>query len=196
MLSRRWLLFALVGLAVGLLLATQRVQATDDEPLEPLGLPGVREYLVLAVDGRDPKVLLLGTERGVFRTRDGGVHWVLAGLDGRKVSAIVARESAYVAGDGTYTARSDDRGRTWRIALLASPHPTQIVAHPRNPKLLLSLRGDLLRSTDGGKTWLGTELEAATAAWSPSESKVAYAISTDGQLYRSGDAGATWQVAG
>jgi hypothetical protein len=170
---RRWLLFATVGLVVGLMVAAQRVQAPEEEVLEPLGLPGVREYRTLVVDATDPAVLLLGTERGIFRTRDGGVRWYLAGLDGRSVDAIERRGRGYVvAGDG-FTARGDAGGETWRIARVARrPRPVKPI--PR---------------TEGG-------LDIVTTAESPSEPGVLFAIASDGQLYRSEDAGATWQVAG
>jgi hypothetical protein len=170
---RGWLLFAIVGLVVGLSIATQRAPAPEEEVLEPLGLPGVREYRTLVVDRVDPAVLLLGTERGIFRTRDGGVRWYLAGLDGRSVDAIERRGNGYVAAGDGFTARGDAGGETWRIARVGR-RPRPVEPKPR---------------TENG-------LDIVTIAESPSEPGVLFAIASDGQLYRSSNAGATWQVAG
>jgi hypothetical protein len=197
--ARRWILLPLAALAVGLLIAAQgapRGGGDGDAPVEPLGLPGVREYHALVVDGRDPKVMLLGTERGVFRTRDGGVRWLLAGLDGRAVAALAQRGAGYVAAGPGYAAESDDRGVTWRVARIAGPHSTTTVVHPDNKELMLAFDRGLRSSTDGGRVWRDAGVDAAAAAWSPSEREVAYAAGVDGQLYVTRDAGETWQVAG
>jgi photosystem II stability/assembly factor-like uncharacterized protein len=170
-LPRRWLLLPVFGVALGLLFAGQGLRAPEsDDILEPLGLPGAREYRVLVVDDRDPAVMLLGTERGIFRTRDRGVRWRLAGLDGHSVTAVERRGTAYVAGGPGYAARSTDRGLTWRVVAAAPPQPATRTH--------------------------GHAVGATAATSSPSEPRVAYAIGRDGQLYRSEDAGATWHVAG
>jgi photosystem II stability/assembly factor-like uncharacterized protein len=194
---RSWILLPLAALLLGLFFAAQRVQAPEsEEPLEPLGLPGVREYRVLVVDDVDPKVLLLGTERGIFRTRDGGIRWYLVGLDGRVIDAIVRDDGEYVAGGDGVSAISHDRGQTWASTTRTPPRRQALVRSELDPRYVLDVREGFRRSLDSGETWTDVALDAAAAAWSPTSPRDAYAVGNDGQLYRTRDAGATWDIAG
>ena len=107
-----WILLPLTGILIGILIATQRPPAAGPEVLAQGGLPAVAEYGSLLVDDER---FLLGSERGVFLTRDEGASWGLAGLDGRNFSALAQTKGGIVwAGGPDGLARSDDGGETWR----------------------------------------------------------------------------------
>ncbi len=73
----------------------------------------------LAVDPRDPTILVAGTiDRGIERSTDGGVSWTPArGLDGARVEALAIdprSPSTFYAGTGERGVyRSIDRGLSW-----------------------------------------------------------------------------------
>jgi photosystem II stability/assembly factor-like uncharacterized protein len=157
-----------------------------------IGLADTRQIGALIVDPHDPNVVLVAaighafgpnTERGVFRTADGGKTW-------------------------TRVLYKDER--TGAIDLAADPHNSKIVYAAlwqvrRQPWTFESggPGSGLYRSTDGGLTWTqlkGNGLPAGIlgridVAISPIDSKRVYAMieAKEGGLYRSDDAGATWQ---
>lgn len=130
------------------------------------------------------------TVNSVFESTNGGDTWAgkasKARFDGmyytRTVQVVDAAgdELLLAIGDctpGTRTAiyRSGDRGETWAQALLhTAPNSTvwAFGAHPSDRSLLFAgtKYGDLLRSTDGGRSWFKEwrEFSEITAvAWTP-----------------------------
>jgi photosystem II stability/assembly factor-like uncharacterized protein len=157
---------------------------------------GLRETSQIArviLDPRDPKRILVAalgdpfrdsTERGIFRSTDGGRTWSKTLYAGPAVGA------------------SD---------LAADPHNPDVLYAGmwrfRRTSWSLTSGGDddgLYKSTDGGVTWhklTGAGLPSGpvgriAVAFAPSDSKRIYAIveSKDGLLWRSDDAGATWKL--
>lgn len=80
----------------------------------PRGLPPTPDYHSLLVDAADPDRLLLGTHVGLYESRNGGVTWRFAGLEGKDAMHL-ARErdgTLWVAGHEVLE-RSEDGGATW-----------------------------------------------------------------------------------
>ena len=198
---RSFLIFPLAALALGFLLAGLRgpPTAVEEGALEVVGLPPRLEYGALLVDARRPQLLYVGTDDGVYLTRNAGRDWRSSGLDGERIDAL-----AQLGGETVSAAAA---ARVWRLGEggwvrdPSRPEPLGWRAQPdpNDPTRQLDTGAALRLSTDSGKTWR-TVLEASggvhAAGWSPSERGVAYAVGGDGQLYRSDDAGETWLVAG
>ncbi|MFQ5419124.1 MAG: WD40/YVTN/BNR-like repeat-containing protein [Anaerolineae bacterium] len=117
---------------------------------------------------------------------------------------------------------SDDGGRTWReiiTGLWPTSQPrdgemvTQIVFAPSNPQILYATTGTavcyqsgecqssvgkgVIISQDGGETWAQTGLSGGNVlgvAVSPQNSSLLFAGLHSGELYRSNNAGQTWQL--
>jgi photosystem II stability/assembly factor-like uncharacterized protein len=167
----------------------------------------------LAVHPRNPRVLFLGSEQGLFRSDDGADSWnrVASPLDGLQIWSILL-----VPGDpdvilaGTCPARifrSADAGRTWNEAdvrmrldcpRIMHTRVTALCAHGDNPQTVwagVEIDG-VYRSRDGGQSWqpLGTGLSSqdihALAHVNKSGRLLA---STNNDLNVSRDDGAAWQ---
>ena len=158
-----------------------------------LGLAQTSQIARVLLDPRDAKrvvVAALGdpfrdsTERGVFRTTDGGKTWTKTLYAGPGVGAS----------DLAMDPKNPDvlYAGLWRFR--------------RSAWNLTSGGADdgIYKSTDGGVTWkrlTGNGLPAGTTgrialAIAPSDAKRIYALveSSDGLLWRSDDAGATWKL--
>jgi len=162
-----------------------------------LGLAATRHIAAIAVDPRDPDVVFVAAqgspwkdtpERGIYRSTDGGANWklVLHVSDGAGASALSM--------DPTnprilYAGFWDHRRKPW---VIRSGGPGSGV----------------WKSVDGGDTWdrLGTEkgpeegglpklMGKVGVAVSPAEPDRVWAMieADDGGLFRSDDAGKTWQ---
>ncbi len=132
------------------------------------------------------------TERGLYKTIDGGKHWALV-LKGANASTgcsglTMDPTNPDVLLSGTWDFRR--KGWTFRSGGDGPTAPSGSA---------------LYRTTDGGKTW--TPLAAGTkglppgpwgrveVAIAPSDAKIIYAVieATDSALFRSSDGGATWE---
>src|SRR5437660_10531907 len=76
----------------------------------------------IAVDPRDPRILYLGTEQGLFRSDDGADRWsrVQSPLDGLQIWSILISPAApdviLVGTCPSRVFRSGDGGRSWSEA--------------------------------------------------------------------------------
>ena len=157
------------------------------------GLRDTSQIARVVLDPRDPKRILVAalgdpfrdtTERGIFRSSDGGKTWAKTLYAGPSVGA------------------SD---------LAVDPHNPDVLYAGmwrfRRTSWSLSSGGDddgLYKSTDGGASWhkLGADglpsgpVGRIAVAFAPGDSKRIYAIveSKEGLLWRSDDAGATWKM--
>jgi len=73
--------------------------------------PGV----AVTYDPARPEHIYAATEKGVFRSRDGGENWVEATSPGPKLAALVFARTGilYAAGEDGTLFRSTDQGNTW-----------------------------------------------------------------------------------
>ena len=135
------------------------------------GLPDDVEVRAIAVHPRDGGVIYAGTQRGPYRSRDGGDHWTaLAFPDaGMTVwSLLFHPKDPNILYAGTAPAavyKSENGGDSWRrLAALRAPghvkmsfdtRVTRLSADPAHPnELYAGLEVDgVLRSLDGGESW-------------------------------------------
>ncbi|HEY7200710.1 MAG TPA: glycosyl hydrolase [Candidatus Dormibacteraeota bacterium] len=129
--------------------------------------------LCLAADPARPGVLYCGTEgRGVWRSDDAGATWrrCSEGIASEHVTAIAVDGDAVYAGtEPSALYRSEDGGETWRdLAALRSlpsapswsfpprPHTSHVrQVLPRGDHIVVCIEaGALVRSDDGGETWV------------------------------------------
>lgn len=145
---------------------------------------------------------------GVHRSDDAGRTWQPANDD--------ASESAHVTGLAvdpgdpsrlfaatvdTGLLRSLDGGATWKVVSDRSDTPMFAVAvHPTDPNLILAGSRGILRSTDGGDSWIQSTSGVAPEStfvdfeFGPLDLDVVYAADIGSGVYRSDDAGQTWEA--
>ena len=170
----------------------------------------------VAIDPAKPDTIYAATgSGGVWRSDDGGQHWMLPGDD------MINRGVEWIAVDpgnaGTIWAgidnpgkaglwRSSDRGKTWSPVrpegggsyILGQP----IAFAPSNPAIIYTPSTNLhYRSADGGKTWESfrvTGQDAYAFAINPKNPKIIYAggRGTSHQMRRSADGGKSWSAVG
>jgi photosystem II stability/assembly factor-like uncharacterized protein len=186
----------------------------------PLPIPRGR-VLSLAVSPSSPGVVWAGTDpNGLFKTTDGGAHWVSAGLppQGRRVTAVAVAQSSPSTLYVGVTAQgmdlggvfaSADGGASWirRGQGLSGLDARALAAPPGTPGLLwagLSGQG-LFHSANGGRRWARVALPGGPSPptngiplvdleIAPSSSSTSYALALS-WLWRSTDAGASWTEA-
>jgi photosystem II stability/assembly factor-like uncharacterized protein len=195
-------------------------RATDADEL----LPGSGARCV-AVDQRDPRRVYVGTfDQGIYASSDGGESWhsATAGLQDDRVLALAASPSHERAGASVIYAgtepsnlyRSEDAGASWQLlpALRELPseprwsfpprpwthHVRTIALHPVDPELLVVgiELGGVMRSLDGGATWIDHNPQAHSDAHQllthPAAPDRVYEAAGQG-IARSDDRGETWR---
>ena len=169
----------------------------------------------VAIDTANPDTIYAATHSGgVWRSDDGGQHWMLPGDD------LVSRPVVWIAVDpsnaNTIWAgidnpgnaglwRSVDRGKKW--APVRPDRASFILDQPlafaaSNPAIIYAPSTNLhYRSADGGKTWESfrvTGQDAYAFAINPKNPKIIYAggRGTEHNMRRSSDGGKTWKPVG
>lgn len=168
----------------------------------------------LAVHPRDDRVLLLGSEQGLFRSDNGADSWtqVSSPLDGKQVwSILIHPETPNLILVGTCPPelfRSEDGGKTWQDVNpgLRADCPrilwnrvTTLAADPMKAEVLycgVEIDG-LWRSGDRGKTWtrIGTGLSSQdihAVLVPPVNGKRRLLAATNNDLNASDDEGQSW----
>jgi photosystem II stability/assembly factor-like uncharacterized protein len=147
----------------------------------------------VAVDPHDPDRVYVGTfDDGLYATDDGGETWreSWGGVDDRRVMSVAVSRSHRVSGVSAVYAgtepsnlyRSEDGGKTWQLlpALRRLPseprwsfpprpwthHVSTIALHPADPDgLAVGIElGGVMRSSDGGRTWVDHNPQAHSDA--------------------------------
>lgn len=176
-----------------------------------------RRITCVAADAADPGRVLCGTfGEGLWRSTDGGETWerVGEGVVGEQVTAVAVHAGVVYAGtEPSLVFRFEDGGTTWRAlpGLLELPSRTTWSFPPRphthhvrwiapDPHaadfLLVAIEaGALVRSPDGGSTWLdrvpGGPYDAHTVLLHPRTPGRVYVAAGDG-YFESWDRGQTW----
>src|SRR5437588_840602 len=170
----------------------------------------------LAVHPRDPRVLYLGSEQGLFRSSDGAGSWerVESPLNGLQVWSIVLLPSdpdVILAGTcPSRLFRSADGGRSWSeppvqmrqdCPRIMHTRVTTLVADPMEPETIwagVEIDG-LYCSRDAGQTWqkIGSGLSSldihALSIVSEGRGQARLLASTNNDLNVSVDNGESWQ---
>ena len=202
--SRRWVLtgaaVALSAIAAGVAL---RLQATESMPVSQLA----RETHIhgLAVDRRDPALLLIATHHGLFRAGpDGQAERISAVQDFMGFNRHPSNPDTLFAsghppeGGNLGFIASMDGGRSWTQISPGLNGPVdfhQMTVSPADPRTVYGAYGGIQVSHDGGKTWEMSGPAPARLidlAASAKDTETLYAA-TEGGLLVSTDAGASWK---
>jgi photosystem II stability/assembly factor-like uncharacterized protein len=159
----------------------------------------------LVFDPTDPSIIYAAASNGLFRSADGGRHWIgAAALQGTTIldvavapsdARVVYAASAY----GFY--RTTDGGASWRLVNTGSFFRVAVSA--QNPDVVYSTSfNGPLRSLDGGVTFesrgSGLPTGAAMAVTvDPRNEAIAYAgFPSAAGIFKTSDGGAHWAPAG
>ena len=167
----------------------------------------------LAIDPSMPNTLYAGTERGVFKSTDGGATWSSLGLTNIDIDALAIDPGtpttlyAGTYGDGVF--KSMDGGRTWNAAKagLTNDIVYALAVDPLTPSTLYAgvdpryPDAGVFKSTDGGSTWQAIDsLLKHSDVWAlaidPLTPTILYAGTDNGGVFKSTDGGATWSSVG
>ena len=163
-----------------------------------------RGALALAISPADPHHLLLGTDSGLSRSRNGGRDWEIEAPDivsGPAFAAVfdVDGERALVSGAAAIV-RADGRG--WqRVLTPGGALPARaLVSGSVRGRVYLAGRTGLYRSDDWGESWtdVGGELQAEHASVlrvAPGRPDHVYAVA-GGFVWTSSDGARSWQRRG
>jgi photosystem II stability/assembly factor-like uncharacterized protein len=161
--------------------------------------------------------LYLATREGLVVAEGSGGEWqvIHRGLDGREVTAVIAREDTVLAGTTDGIFRSIDDGETWQEASqgLAVRHVRRLAYHPdiSDFEMAGTEPAALFVSSDGGESWqeraevsnmrdrfgwwLPYSPEAGCVRGFAAHGERLYAAVEVGGLLRSDDGGQSWNLA-
>ena len=162
--------------------------------------------LAVVIDPVHPSTLYLTGSSGLFRSDDGARHWRLlrqpssAGSVPR-LDVLAASPVALFVTTANGLERSMDGGATWKQIFPGFPVVLQVSWTDPRRIYLLTTRGEIFQSADGGDSWAptgpvvsGPPLERLTAgglAVAPSDALTLY-VTNNRNFYRSTDGGAHW----
>lgn len=166
---------------------------------------------ILAVHPARPDVVYAGADGGLFRSLNGGASWVrlTQGLpDPVSVTLLLASRrtllaAAIASGRRGGVFRSSDAGSSWTFSSRGI-HGMDVKTVDFGAPGTLWVVADfvLFRSTDSGLTWIRIRPDPAAVvpptalAVDPTNRSNAFVLGSDGTVWRSADAGRTWETAG
>ncbi len=157
----------------------------------------------------DPKILIAGTLKGVFRSEDGGVHWneisPLGSMDIHEVESIAIDPKdprTVYAGTWHLPWKTTDGGANWhniKQGLIEDSDVFSIIIDPTEPNVVYtSACSGIYRSNSGGELYKKIQGIPMTARRTrvlmldPTNHNTVYAGTTEG-LYKTTDGGATFK---
>lgn len=176
-------------------------------------LPGIEGESVraLATAPSNPRILVAGSLRGIFRSTDRGESWRRVSPEGHidlknvESLAIDPRNSELIyAGTWHLPWKTADGGRTWyptSTGMIADSDVMTLTLDRGNPRIVYATAcSGIYRSTDAAGRWTkirgipSSSRRTRAFAQSPDEPGTLYAGTTQG-LWISRDGGVTWQLA-
>jgi photosystem II stability/assembly factor-like uncharacterized protein len=182
------------------------------------GLPSSEATTIIVIDPVTPSTLYAGTNVGMYKSTDGGANWrIIAEVHGPVTALAIDPKnpatlyaSALVIPNGIGVVKSTDGGESWlRLDVQPVFVIDNIVIDPQTPSTLYvstqgiinsnnGVGGNILKSTDGGQTWVQVTkglpsplpfVSSLTIA--PSHPETLYVDAAG--LYRSVDGGLKWK---
>jgi len=134
------------------------------------GMPPAPQVRAIAIHPSEPKTVFVGTQRGVFRSKDGGDNFErMTMAEGRTVWSLKFHPSdpntMFLGTEGSEIFKSADRGENWaHLATISNPDQHQmafamrilgIAIEPGNTEQMYAALevGGAAQSSDGGKNW-------------------------------------------
>lgn len=134
------------------------------------GMPPAPQARAIAIHPQYPEVVFVGTQRGVYRSQDGGDGWQRMHLpEGRIVWSLAFHPGnpkvMFLGTEGSDVYHSDDSGESWQYwSTIVNPDAVQmafatrilgLAIEPADPNRMYAALevGGAARSVDGGKTW-------------------------------------------
>lgn len=162
----------------------------------------------LAMSAADPKVLVAGTLKGVYRSEDRGANWTLISPAGSRelheVESIAIDPTdpkIIYAGTWHLPWKTSDGGAHWqniKQGVIDDSDVFSIIVDPKQPKVVFaSACSGIYKSEDAGEKFQKVQGIPSTARRTrvlmqdPGHLDTVYAGTTEG-LFRSDDAGKTW----
>ena len=160
------------------------------------GLTGNSVWDLVSTHG---SILLAGTDRGLFVTRDNGETWINTHALPAPVSSLVVVSGKTVfAATSAGVYRSNDEGMNWQRVDKGFQwtYMISICTDSMNGVYAATSGRQIYRSTDSGDTWtLAIELGHSVYTLASSAQGEVYAGTFLGGIYRSTDRGVTWSEA-
>ncbi len=134
---------------------------------------------------------------GVFRSTDGGARWVCIGLIATSALHVTSR-GTLIAGKNTgsyYRWRNDSTGWDWLGWTSGTSGVSVITSDSEGTVYLGSLDGDVLHSTDDGRSWRGSRIPNHTPVRGLFiDAGNLYVLDEGGLIYASPDQGIHWNL--
>jgi photosystem II stability/assembly factor-like uncharacterized protein len=170
----RALIQLLLVLAIGLGLSgcvSTRLASASTSPWQPVALDTSSNALDVAFSS-DNNGFLVGSNRLIMETDDGGASWQPRALDlpedenFRLISIDFQGKEGWIVGQPGLLLHSDDAGRSWTRLLLDTKLPGEpyliTALGPRQAELATNV-GAIYRSSDAGASWQALVSDAAGA---------------------------------
>jgi photosystem II stability/assembly factor-like uncharacterized protein len=168
----------------------------------------------LAAAPSNPKVLVAGTLKGVYRSVDGGEHWQLISPEGsqeiHEVESIAidpTNPEIIYAGTWHLPWKTTDGGASWasiKQGIIEDSDVFSIILDPKHPNVVYaSACSGIYKSEDGGTKFTGgvgvnktqgipsSARRTRVLMQDPQNLNIVFAGTTEG-LFRTGDSGANW----
>jgi photosystem II stability/assembly factor-like uncharacterized protein len=174
-------------------------------------LEGLRNEPVfsLAIWSKDPRIIVAGSQNGVFLSRDSGDSWKrISPVTNRELQPVTSIAFDPASADVIYAGtthlpwKTSDGGKTWQSVhggMIDDSDVFSIQVDPVNhERVFASACSGIYRSDNGGASWIKllgiprTSRRTYTIRQDPLHRNVVYAGTSQG-LWKSVDEGATWR---